>query len=123
MSDLEVALAMLQNVRSVTKSEEYARLYHMKERKSLAEILESKRDRTHDGQGHNVAIRCVYVEFADAPTLGLKTPTMLKEIAAWEGKIWRLPGHVRLGMDRCIERIQAEIDRRNAREMRKARVT
>lgn len=60
------------------------------------------------------AIRCVYVEFCDDARLDVRAPKMLEAIDRWEDKIWRRPGHVQLGMERCLERIDRELKRRQA---------
>lgn len=70
-----------------------------------------------------VAVRCVYVEFCDDPKLDVRVPKMLESIDVWESKIWRRAGHVRLGMERCLDRVDRELKRRQASvQKRKSRM-
>lgn len=52
-----------------------------------------------------MVIRCLYLEFADQPVKGSATVTMVRLLEAWESKIWRRAGHLRLGVDRTLERM------------------
>lgn len=80
----------------------------------LHKLLEKHCD-GREARAQSVAVRCVYVEYAPEPVIGLKLTEMMKVVGKWERKLWREPGHVRLGMERCVARLVAELERRKKR--------
>lgn len=63
----------------------------------------------------SVATRCMYFEFCDEPRNDQRSRQMMVAIDQWERKLWREPGHVKLGLERVVSRLRAEIALRQHR--------
>lgn len=59
-----------------------------------------------------IALRCLYVEVADEPTLGQRMPEMVDILERWEMRQWRERGHVALVIERAKASCEKEMVRR-----------